>query len=293
METERGRGSFALTPPPDGPTAAAGTGPWPPLEDRLHLLEFRIGVESEAAALAARNRTDRQLNAVRKALEDFTDSVEHPAHAMKADLRVPPSHRRSLRKPLLLRLPRIPGPDHDRDAPHPADDRRRALCAGPLRAGGPRARIHLRRHRGRRRPSSSAAMRSHLANSRRRLRAGRVVRAAGHAPPGRADQVPPGEPGRSGRPNQLQKPQRPRGWLFLRSMPAPGPPGSAPARRAVRRSHGIPRPWGESHGRGGNKRHSQPRLDEGQESAGTWLAYWVMLACAPALANSRSTRSWK
>ena len=42
-------------------------------------------MESEAAALAARNRTERQLKAVRKALAEFTASGEHPAHAMKAD----------------------------------------------------------------------------------------------------------------------------------------------------------------------------------------------------------------
>ncbi len=44
-----------------------------------------MGVESEAAALAARNRTDRQLRAVTAALEEFTASAGHPAHAMKSD----------------------------------------------------------------------------------------------------------------------------------------------------------------------------------------------------------------
>lgn len=85
VETERGRGSFALTPPADGPAQAPGTRPVSSLEDRLQMLDFRIGVETEAAALAAQNRTERQLKAVHGALEQFTASSGHPAHAMKAD----------------------------------------------------------------------------------------------------------------------------------------------------------------------------------------------------------------
>ncbi|MFJ5957439.1 FadR/GntR family transcriptional regulator [Paenarthrobacter sp. NPDC092416] len=85
VETERGRGSFALTPPADGPTQAPGTRPVVSVEDRLQMLDFRIGVETEAAALAALHHTDRQLKAAHGALEQFTASSGHPAHAMKAD----------------------------------------------------------------------------------------------------------------------------------------------------------------------------------------------------------------
>jgi GntR family transcriptional repressor for pyruvate dehydrogenase complex len=85
VETERGRGSFALTPPDDGHQPGPGSRPVASVEDRLHLLEFRMGVEAEAAALAARNHSDRQLRAVNAALEQFTSSAEHPGHAMKAD----------------------------------------------------------------------------------------------------------------------------------------------------------------------------------------------------------------
>jgi len=85
VETERGRGSFALTPPADGPSEGVGIRPVATMEDRLHLLAFRMGVETEAAALAARNRTDRQLRALGTALDTFTESSGHPAHAMKAD----------------------------------------------------------------------------------------------------------------------------------------------------------------------------------------------------------------
>ena len=85
VETERGRGSFALTPPAEGPSEGLGIRPVVTTEDRLHLLAFRMGVETEAAALAARNRTERQLRAVSTALDTFTESSGHPAHAMKAD----------------------------------------------------------------------------------------------------------------------------------------------------------------------------------------------------------------
>ncbi|MFK0004560.1 FadR/GntR family transcriptional regulator [Paenarthrobacter sp. NPDC090520] len=85
VETERGRGSFALTPPDDGPVHAPGARAVATMEDRLQMLDFRIGVETEAAALAARNHSERQLKAVQGALEQFTASSGHPAHAMKAD----------------------------------------------------------------------------------------------------------------------------------------------------------------------------------------------------------------
>ncbi|ASN18307.1 FadR/GntR family transcriptional regulator [Arthrobacter sp. YN] len=85
VETERGRGSFALTPPAEGPAAAPGTRPVSSMEDRLQMLDFRIGVETEAAALAAKNHTEYQLKAVHGALEQFTASSGHPAHSMRAD----------------------------------------------------------------------------------------------------------------------------------------------------------------------------------------------------------------
>jgi GntR family transcriptional repressor for pyruvate dehydrogenase complex len=55
------------------------------MEDRLQMLDFRVGVETEAAALAARNHTERQLKAMHGALEQFIASSGHPAHSMKAD----------------------------------------------------------------------------------------------------------------------------------------------------------------------------------------------------------------
>lgn len=171
VETERGRGSFALTPPPDGPTSARGTRAVVTMEDRLHLLEFRMGVESEAAALAARNRTDRQLRAVLKALEEFTSSVGHPAHAMKSDYDFHRAVAAASGNPFysdclaslgqtMIAMPRTRlmtgvehyARDHFDQVVHEHESIYAAIAEGDE-------------------SSSSAAMRSHLANSRRRLRA--------------------------------------------------------------------------------------------------------------------------
>jgi len=173
VETERGRGSFALTPPPHGEPAAPGGRPVTSLEDRLHLLAFRMGVEAEAAALAARNRTDRQLKAVLKALEDFTASGGHPAHAMKSDYEFHKAIAAASGNPFysdclaslgqtMIAMPRtrlITGDEHYarehfEQVVHEHESIYAAIAEGDE-------------------PSSSAAMRSHLANSRRRLRAGR------------------------------------------------------------------------------------------------------------------------
>jgi GntR family transcriptional repressor for pyruvate dehydrogenase complex len=142
-------------------------------EDRLHLLEFRIGVETEAAALAAGNRTERQLNTLRQALADFTDSVEHPAHAMKADFEFHKAVAAASGNPFytdclaslgqtMIAMPRtrlMTGVEHyARDHFEQVVHEHGSIFAAIADSDG---------------AAASAAMRSHLANSRRRLRAGR------------------------------------------------------------------------------------------------------------------------
>jgi GntR family transcriptional repressor for pyruvate dehydrogenase complex len=171
VETERGRGSFALTPPQEGTTA--GTRPVVSVEDRLHLLEFRMGVEAEAAALAARNHTDRQLKALQKALEDFTASVEHPAHAMKSDYEFHRAVASASGNPFysdclaslgqtMIAMPRtrlMTGVEHyARDHFDQVVHEHGSIYAAIAERDS---------------ATAAAAMRSHLANSRRRLRAGR------------------------------------------------------------------------------------------------------------------------
>lgn len=171
VETERGRGSFALTPPPEGRQPTPEARPVSTLEDRERLLEFRAGVESEAAALAARNHSGRQLKAAFQALEDFMASGEHPARAMKADYEFHRAVAAASGNPYysdclaslgqtMIAMPRTRlmtgvehyARDHFEQVVHEHQSVYAAVADGDA-------------------PAAAAAMRTHLANSRRRLRA--------------------------------------------------------------------------------------------------------------------------
>src|SRR5882757_1199492 len=76
VHTRRGSGSYALTPPSDD---ADGAPLARSLEDRLALVEYRLALESEAAALAATRRTPAQLTALADQLDALASSGGHPA----------------------------------------------------------------------------------------------------------------------------------------------------------------------------------------------------------------------
>ncbi|MCP8999885.1 FadR family transcriptional regulator [Pseudarthrobacter sp. RMG13] len=171
VETERGRGSFALTPPDAGPQPVPGSRPVASIEDRLHLLEFRLGVETEAAGLAARNHSDRQLRAVNTALEQFAASADHPGHAMKADFEFHRAIAAASGNPFysdclaalgqtMIAMPRtrlLTGVEHyARDYFDQVVHEHRSIAAAIA---------------DRDESAAAAAMRSHLANSRRRFKA--------------------------------------------------------------------------------------------------------------------------
>ena len=171
VETERGRGSFALTPPDDGPQPVPGSRPVASVEDRLHLLEVRLGVEAEAAALAARNHSDRQLRTINFALDQFTASADHPGHAMKADFEFHRAIAAASGNPFysdclsalgqtMIAMPRtrlMTGVEHyARDHFDQVVHEHKSIAAAI--ADGDES-------------AAAAAMRSHLANSRRRFKA--------------------------------------------------------------------------------------------------------------------------
>jgi GntR family transcriptional repressor for pyruvate dehydrogenase complex len=82
VETFQGRGSFVLALPEATtfePTRIRSH------RDVLDMLDFRIGVETEAAALAALRRTDHQLKAIERALKTFKSAAGNPARAVEAD----------------------------------------------------------------------------------------------------------------------------------------------------------------------------------------------------------------
>lgn len=83
-ETRHGIGTFALLPEDTGLFRVhpdqIGT-----LRDTIALLELRIGLETEAAALAAIRRTDENLDKMQLALAAFKASIEAGQNAVQAD----------------------------------------------------------------------------------------------------------------------------------------------------------------------------------------------------------------
>lgn len=81
VETRHGIGTFVLTPQPV---------PAPQLDiitvrDVLAMLELRISLETESAALAAQRRTEEQLALMRRALEAFDESIVKGKSAIDED----------------------------------------------------------------------------------------------------------------------------------------------------------------------------------------------------------------
>ncbi|MEC5199464.1 GntR family transcriptional repressor for pyruvate dehydrogenase complex [Arthrobacter sp. PL16] len=84
VEKYRGKGTYVLTRPTDHSFSA-------PLQenqshqDRLDLLDFRIGIEVETAGLAAQRRSTTQLTAIRTALDAFEHANHKPSAAVTTD----------------------------------------------------------------------------------------------------------------------------------------------------------------------------------------------------------------
>jgi DNA-binding FadR family transcriptional regulator len=86
VETFQGRGSFVLALP-ESTEFSVEASQIRTHRDVLDMIDFRIGVESESAGLAAERRTDLQLKGVERALVDLSRSGEHPSSAVEADYR--------------------------------------------------------------------------------------------------------------------------------------------------------------------------------------------------------------
>jgi GntR family transcriptional repressor for pyruvate dehydrogenase complex len=163
VHTRRGSGSYALTPPADDADGA------PPLArslaDRLALVEYRLALEAEAAALAATRRTPAQLAALADRLDALASSDGHPATAMQHDfafhrLVAEAAGNRFLLEaldrlgPQMIAMPRGRLDRHDGGRFTAVVQEHRAVLAA-LESQDPLA--------------AAAAMRVHLAGSRRRL----------------------------------------------------------------------------------------------------------------------------
>ncbi|GAA1194955.1 FadR/GntR family transcriptional regulator [Prauserella alba] len=166
VETFQGRGSFVLAvPEPSSFTVESSA--IRSHHDVLAMIDFRIGVESEAVALAARNHTDADAEAIASALGALT-SAGHEG-AVEADFDFHGALARASGNhfyidlleslgPMMIMLPRIRlGDDYSMtDAVHVERvQREHENIAAAVLAGDAEA--------------ARAAMRVHLSNTRRRL----------------------------------------------------------------------------------------------------------------------------
>jgi GntR family transcriptional repressor for pyruvate dehydrogenase complex len=84
METRHGIGTFAL-PPADTSNFKIAEKDFPTVNDVIAVLELRISLEAEAAGLAAQGRTEANLTALTAALEAFQNSIKQDADAVPPD----------------------------------------------------------------------------------------------------------------------------------------------------------------------------------------------------------------
>lgn len=84
VETRHGIGTFVLGPG-DGPSFKITPEQFSTLQDVIAVLELRIGLETEAAGLAAQRRTDANLAALRGALDAVIAAVEAGQDSVAAD----------------------------------------------------------------------------------------------------------------------------------------------------------------------------------------------------------------
>lgn len=84
VETRHGIGTFVLGPG-DGPSFKITPEQFSTLQDVIAVLELRIGLETEAAGLAAQRRTDANLAALRRALDTVIAAVEAGQDSVAAD----------------------------------------------------------------------------------------------------------------------------------------------------------------------------------------------------------------
>lgn len=166
VETFQGRGSFVLALPVSSPFTVEASA-IRTQHDVLAMVDFRLGVESEAAALAARHRTPETADEVEAALRAFSSA--RPGEAVEADFAF---HRAIAAAtgnrfyvdlldslgPMMILLPRTRLPEEfsHTDAEHVERVRREhENVAAAVLAGDP--------------GTARAAMRVHLGNTRRRL----------------------------------------------------------------------------------------------------------------------------
>ena len=169
VETRHGIGTFVLGM---GQTPGFKITPdqFSTLRDVIAVLELRIGVETEAAALAALRRTDANLATMRQALNAVAQAVDEGRDAVSADFQFHLEIARATQNSHFIEListlgsmiiprARLEGPDAQ------SDERRQYL----RRVNGEHENV-FDAIVGQDPEAARAAMRTHLANSRERRR---------------------------------------------------------------------------------------------------------------------------
>jgi GntR family transcriptional repressor for pyruvate dehydrogenase complex len=87
VQTRHGVGTFVVGPPDAGKGFRISARHLATLRDVIAVLELRIGIETEAAALAAQRRDTSHLKVMRAALDAFARAVEAGRDAVDSDLR--------------------------------------------------------------------------------------------------------------------------------------------------------------------------------------------------------------
>lgn len=85
VETRHGIGTFVLTPPDSG-ALSIDAATLVTVRDIIAVLELRISLETEAAALAAMRRTDADLERIHEALAAFEAAIEADEQCVSADI---------------------------------------------------------------------------------------------------------------------------------------------------------------------------------------------------------------
>jgi DNA-binding FadR family transcriptional regulator len=169
VETKHGIGTFVI-----GTGEAKGLKLAPEqlatVRDVIAVLELRIGLESEAAGLAAIRRTDEQLRRMHELLNQFATAVAGDTDALSADFDLHMEIARASQNPhfaaLMNELGTLLIPRSRLNTAHVAGEARREYLQ----------RVHteheaiVRAIAAQEPEAARAAMRTHLANSRERLR---------------------------------------------------------------------------------------------------------------------------
>jgi GntR family transcriptional repressor for pyruvate dehydrogenase complex len=173
VETRHGIGTFALAPQ-DTANFKIADEDFSTVADVIAVLELRISLETEAAGLAAQRRTDINLAAMEAALKAFQDSINQDSDAVPPDFQFHMEIARATNNQhfadLMTYLGAMIIPRTRVNTPNSAPEGRLNYLQ---RVHGEHESI-FNAIRDRDAEAARAAMRTHLANSRERLRKSQI-----------------------------------------------------------------------------------------------------------------------